>query len=141
MAKKKKVVAPQEPAQRLIVDIDSCCEFSERSSEKWGSWKEIWSNYFRGVYLNLNGDGYAGEPIDFHVEIGDVVYVIWAEWSSGDSFGHGENNRCEALQIYKTQEKAVAALKAFKQATGYSTKIANESGETIDTYCGWHWLF
>lgn len=78
---------------------------------------------------------------DFEVKPGDVVHVVVAVWSTGDSFGHDEGAQCEVFGVYKDLEKAKACEEALEKATEYELIIKTESGKTLKLHCPWHGYF
>jgi hypothetical protein len=68
-----------------------------------------------GVSLSKN-TGWEQEevPVDFGVEKGDTVYLLYAIYSTGDSFGRDDCANLENILIFKDHEKAEAAKKAIR---------------------------
>lgn len=69
--------------------------------------------------------GYIGYEIDEvpdTVKRGDTIYMVWVQWSSGDSFGHDDGAHHEVIGFYQTAELAEQARKAIDDdsQTGYS---------------------
>lgn len=50
----------------------------------------------------------------FPVKAGDTVHVVFAVYSSGDSFGQDEHGNIEFIDVYKTAAKAARAAKAVR---------------------------
>ena len=102
MTKKNKV-------KTLQARIDCYCTHSFHEQTKWGSWEESYDNHFSGIKV-VTGDNYYGEKLEpgFQVKAGDVVYVVWAEWSTGNSFGRGHRNRTEVMEVFMDSSKALA---------------------------------
>ena len=121
--------------KKLKITIDSYCTSSEYDhSQDYGHWEEYWDH-------SLNDDvtlSNKGEPIDFDVNVGDTVYIVWAIWSSGNSFGWAHNGRAEVICVFKTLEKAEDAEKALKTANNL---IITESGEPLNYYRPWDSYF
>src|SRR5574343_553946 len=96
----------------LYVKIDSVCTFSEYENAQYGSWSKSWSNrFYRASMHKIDYD--ESVPIDFEVSEGDLVYVVWAEWSYGDSFGLASRGRTEVIHIFKDYELALKAKEAL----------------------------
>lgn len=69
-----------------------------------------------------------------NVKKGDTVYVVWAEWSSGDSFGFGERNHVEVMEIFRSKQKALACAETLE----FTKKdYKNEVEKTVPAYRGW----
>jgi len=92
---------------KLNVNIDHTCTYSKRSKEAYGDWRSDYSNDLESV--TISEDGY-GEPIDFEVENGEEVFVVWAEYSTGDSFGRSSGS-FDVVTVYKSEDKANKAAK------------------------------
>lgn len=58
---------------------------------------------------------YADVVACFPVEAGDVAYLVYATFSTGDSFGHDSNKYCEFVDLYATEKKAHAAANLIEQ--------------------------
>jgi len=48
------------------------------------------------------------------IQPGQTAYVVWAEWSYGDSFGQGYCNATEALAIFLDEESAKDAADWYR---------------------------
>ncbi len=125
---------------RLDVEIDRICTHSEYSPEPYGPWEESWYNSFDGVSISKNN---WGEPIDFEVSPGDTVYVVWAEYSSGNSFGRGHNNGVDVVGIFKDAAKAEKCRQACEASSEDNSmvKFESDSGEKISYYAPWNGYF
>jgi hypothetical protein len=120
----------------LYVNINQRCVYYEQSRRRYGPWRESWVNNFKSVCSEHHTNA-KQVPVDFNVAKGDVVHVVWAEWSSGDSFGNANRKEVEVLAIYKTAEKAIDFVKLAKEATNDKTTYLTESGAELTLYCGW----
>lgn len=80
------------------VKIDSYCDYSEREDVEYGDWSESYTNSFDGVVKKT--DQYPDVTSIFDIQPGTKVWVAWAEWSSGDSFGRADNGYTEVLGIF-----------------------------------------
>ena len=77
------------------------------------SWSESWSNSFESI---VKTDKYPDLASAHDFKVGERVYVVWAEWSSGDSFGHGDRSSCEAFGLFKFEADAYAFQHALEHA-------------------------
>lgn len=86
-------------------NIDNICIHSESSGERYGEWSES--------YINQPDQFIESEPdhpdvvCPYKLEQGDSAFVVWAEWSTGDSFGRGERNSVEAIAMFKDIKSAL----------------------------------
>ena len=88
------------------VDIDHRCLESERSDENYGSWSEDWENIFRTIRRVSRDDSYPDAIAVEDFVPGDLVYVVWAEWSESDSYGIARNRGYDILGVFRTREEA-----------------------------------
>lgn len=84
------------------VTINSYCEHSEREDVEYGSWSESYSNDIERLIVKGGSD-----VASIHdLQSGDRAFVVWVEWSTGDSFGHGDRSCTEVLGLFKSYEDA-----------------------------------
>lgn len=94
------------------VNIQSYCDHYEREDEEYGSWSASYTNSLDSTIVKGGSD-----VASIHdLQSGDRGFIVWAEWSSGDSFGHGDRNNTEVLGLFKTYE-AAEVLKAAIEAS------------------------
>ncbi len=80
------------------------CVHSKRAKREFGSWSAQYRNSLKNVSIT---EDYPDVVLPFKVELGSQVYVIWCEWNSGDSFGHGINSGYEAMAVFKDEASAL----------------------------------
>jgi hypothetical protein len=115
-----KATVKEEPkAFGYKVEIDHYCTDSEYSNEEWGSWSEDWSNEFRSIRRSNPVTDYPDAVAIEDFAPGEQVYVVWAEWSRGDSFGWANHGGVDALGVFRTWEQAEGLEKLARAATGY----------------------
>lgn len=67
----------------------------------------------------VNDDGYDILGIDKELNIGDICFLIWAQYSTGDSFGvYG--GQYTLLEITTDRDDATARAKHYKEIKDYS---------------------
>lgn len=69
----------------------------------------------RGAKL-VKEDGYDVMGINANVKVGDVAYLVWAQYSTGDSFGR-DGGQYTLLDVALTREEAEVAKKFYDEAT------------------------
>ena len=124
------------------VEIDSICTHNHHSGEQFGEWSASYTNTFKGVSLS---EANANLRAPFTAKTGAVVYVVWAEWSSGDSFGSDTCGSKEELAIFQTHAIAleyVQWLQAFDH-TDWKPHICKTSDgqEFTHGYLPWQGYF
>lgn len=94
---------------------DLYVEFSRKlmkdyqEDKQWGSWSKEYINMFKGVYNSPSKHRKLERvPVKFEVNDLDRVYVVWAEWTSGNSFGFGKGMCVEVMGILKEEDEAYA---------------------------------
>lgn len=106
---------------KLYIGIDMEGHINEISipdpKDRWdrASTSTDWS--IRGIKYSEK-DEYGLLPIE--IEYNKPVHVVYAIWSSGDSFGHDERYCCEALSVHLTRKEAQAEVERLKTITDYS---------------------
>jgi hypothetical protein len=119
------------------VVIDSHCDESSYPSEPYGDWSESWSHYFRSIHL-LGSGQHSDVNSDHSFNVGDHVYVVWLEYSSGDSFGWANSKYVSVVGVLKTQEAAdefEAWINHTKEEDG--NIFESSDGQTIEVYRSW----
>jgi hypothetical protein len=122
----------------VYVRINDICTHSFREDRDWGSWEETYMNSLGGVYLNKDCYG-ESVPVDFEVAKGDIVYVLWAEYSTGDSFGRGVRNATDIVHVFKDESKAWDAYRILMDVgeKDRSGKFISDTDKEVPYYCPW----
>lgn len=126
--------------------INDCHTHSEREDREWGSWSEDTHNDVNGLQIVEEKD-YYDLIADFDVKVKDFVYLVYATYSTGDSFGHG-TGCIEYIAVFKTEEKAARLKKMLqkrdqgdKNENKFTFKYTTESGKKIENHCPWDGYF
>jgi len=103
---KKKVKAEEKPKVWSIeVLADSYCDVT-READPEDSWSRE-STSWDVTGLRLVGDhGYHTVEVGFEPKKGKVYHLLFAVYSTGDSFGHDEGRCFEAIGVYKDRKVA-----------------------------------
>jgi hypothetical protein len=111
------------------VELDSICTYSHREPEEWGSYEEHYQNSFVKI---AKGGKYPDVLSDFDFKVGDDVYVVWYEYSTGDSFGRSERACKYAMGVFKD----LAPAKELKRAIeGFTKDRTTQSEDHYRFYC------
>ena len=103
MARKKK--AADKPIQYgYKVTVESYCNESYHSGEQFGEWRESYSNHLKSIAAR--DDKYPDVNSIHKIEPGQGALVVWIEWSTGDSFGHGDRSCTEIMGLFKDMVSA-----------------------------------
>jgi hypothetical protein len=123
------------------VIIHSDCYDSEYSSEKYGDWSESWTNYFGSIHKLAPGQ-YGDVNSDFDFTEEEKVYVVWVEYSTGDSFGWAKNGCAVAVGVFRTYKDAQALETWIKnKEKSYGSTYDSPDGQVLDVYCEWEGYF
>lgn len=121
----------------LWARIDRTCLHSSREKGLYGSWSSSYVNILSGVGIEKNY-GHRKVAVDFDVQIGDVVFVLWAEWSTGDSFGKSKCGSADVIHIFKNPKLALAAKDKLKdESTDPTVEFETDSGQLLKCYRPW----
>lgn len=61
-------------------------------------------------------DGYDTLGTEHNFNVGDVCYLVWAQYSTGDTFGR-DGGKYELLEVWPTREKAEERKKFYEELT------------------------
>lgn len=95
------------------VDIGQRCEKDIEPNEKFGSWERSYSNWFEKI--STKAKGIPDAISDFDIKQGETCYVVWVEYSSGNSFGMAENENVEVVGVFKDKACAKELEQAIKE--------------------------
>lgn len=83
------------------------------------SWSSDCSNRLKEVSKTKE---YPDVTCEFDLQIGDVGYLVWAEWSNGDSFGRGNRNSVDSFGLFKDRDSATAFANELKTSPDRDAK-------------------
>lgn len=115
----------------LKIHVDKRCEHQHREPERFGEWEERYSiTVGEEAKLLKNRSSWGDDvPCPEGVKVGDTVYLVFAIWSSGDSFGMAHGGSSDAVGAYRTAEEAervAAILRKGDRSGDYETRTAAE---------------
>ena len=114
--------------------ITSHCIHSEQEDVQYGSWSEEWSNTMDQMCMKKVDYPNVASTLD--IPAGSNALVVWAEWSTGDSFGRAENGSAEPFGIFTDINAAKAFadwLKDLKEDTKKSDYVGLD-GQVIEAF-------
>lgn len=131
------------------VDIGQRCENEIEADEEFGSWERSYSNWFEKISKTK---GVPDVVSDFDIQPGETCYVVWVEYSSGDSFGTAENENVEAVGVFKDKECARQLEKAIEEQNrkGFTSNFSSDNKFYFKTsdgqefeygFCPWYGYF
>lgn len=104
----------------LHVRYNVICEYHTSDGEQYGDWRSDHSFSIERVEHVAEGtksisSSYSSDRFDINAKPGDVAYVLYMIYSTGDSFGSSTGNG-EVLMVYTDKAIAQEAYDLFKTA-------------------------
>lgn len=128
----------KSPVYFYDIRIDSRCVHSEHSSKECGHWSETWDNSFG--YIRQSQYEY-GFPSTLKFERGEEVIVVWAVWSSGNSFGNASGSGREVFGLFKDPKSARQLQEKLESITEYRETFITKDKQIHDLYIPWSGYF
>jgi hypothetical protein len=124
----------------LVFNEEHYCTDSYHSPEQWGEWYESYSFVAPTLAFASEGDYGSFPYVGRDLQVNDELFVLYAVWSSGDSFGEGARGLYEFLCVNKDADMAVRNLEKVKACTDFShIELELDDGSLMKCYCG-SWL-
>jgi hypothetical protein len=98
---------------------------------------------FNSLHLSDDENRYAHCYIDGEAKVGDTLYIVYAVYSTGDSFGHDDRASVEVFTAHRVKEVAefnYRLLEASRHGGG-SVSLALDDGKFLNTYLPWSGYF
>ena len=115
---------------KLTVQYDQNLVYNKSPKERYGDWSERYESSITDVIKDKQVSGEEFN-IDQDVNLGDIVYVLYMIYSTGDSFGRSTGN-IEPLWVFKDAKVAVATMRELeKNQKADSLVFKTESGREI----------
>ena len=146
MATRKKTPVEQAPKKYLTLNCDSYSYVTREADpeDSWGADDTATDWTVNGISLSDQDSQYALEP-DFDVEVGDTVYVVYAVYSTGDTFHHASGAYLEVLSFHKNgdlaHQNASGARERSNRESAYTMTITYDSGAQVSRHCPWDGYF
>lgn len=143
MAKSRKATAMPAP-----VTTDLYVEYATRTSQtrdrdpsdSWDRGNTASEHTLKYVQLAKEG-GYTSVTYPGLVVPGEKVYVLYAVYSTGDSFGRDEDRCIEFISVHKDMDIARFNYKQVKDSVknsyGFTIDISQDNGQTVPLVCPW----
>jgi hypothetical protein len=147
MAKRKQTDAA--PVKYLHLECRGYTEVTREADpeDSWGADDTSTSWSVDGVSLS-DKDGQHALPADFPVEAGDTVYVLYAVYSTGDTFHRADGEYLEVISFHKNgtiAHKNCAHLSSRKNrgsaGNDFQMTIEYDSGAKVQRHCPWDGYF
>ena len=123
MAKPKtnKQAVKRVPETGLKVCYDEYCEVTrEAVRDEWD--RDDTASTWSVGGLRLTED-YPDVSACFPIKAGDIVYLLYVVYSTGDSFGHSEDGSISFVDVFKTHAKAVTAANTIREHSNWYCQL------------------
>jgi hypothetical protein len=105
----------------LEIYIEHTLVEKRESEEDYGDWYEEYYNFFKSVKITTKIPDFVTK---LPLKPGDDVYVVWVEWTSGNSFGSSNCGQTEVLAVFKDYT-AAAELESFIRDSEHYEEVVN----------------
>lgn len=125
------------------VQIKRTCTSSSPSTKRYGDWNETYSHKIDNEIVETHSYPDVVTSLDF--QHGQNAFVVWAVYSTGDSFGRAECSSSEVFGIfedYKSASELKEALRSFnKRRKGTRLDVTTSDGQKFTDYVPWTGYF
>jgi hypothetical protein len=141
--KASKFVTPAVPMFGYLVGIDGRCVESSSSGERYGSWSESWIQEINRAVTKTDSMPDVVSTLD--LPSGANALVVWATYSTGDSFGRSNGGSAEVFGIFTDVKSATElrdALSDFNTRGDTSRlNVTTSDGQVFTQYVPWSGYF
>lgn len=121
------------------VKIKRTCTSSSPSTKRYGDWNETYSHKIDYKIVETHSYPDVVTSLDFQDD--QNAFVVWAVFSTGNSFGRAECSSSEVFGIFEDYETAVElkkALRSFnKMREGNRLDVTTSDGQRFTDYVPW----
>lgn len=146
---KRQAKTDAAPTRYLHLETESWTEVTREADpeDSWGADDTSTSWSIKGISLS-DSDSQHALPADFAVEVGDTVYVVYAIYSTGDTFHRADGEYLEVLSFHKNRETAYkneASLNGRRDrgsaGNDFQMTIEFDNGKKVQRHCPWDGYF
>lgn len=112
------------------VNIERYCDHSEQEAVEWGSWSASYTNTIDGLIIKETEHPDVASIYD--LKPGERAFIVWVEWSSGDSFGRGIREYTEVIGLFTKYEDAEVLKEKLESELTY-----DDSSYGVDKVVYW----
>lgn len=118
----------------------------ERNPDDQWDADDTQTSWYPEAVLLTDCDSEHAMPADFDVQVGDMVHVVYAVYSSGDSFCSLEGCNLEILSVHKNEDIARSNAKLAREAKegvgkdweeNWNITLDTDSGVKLKFHCPW----
>lgn len=128
-------MADEEKLYGYRVDIQEYVDHDEWDGEQFGHWERSCSQSFMSI-SPVKKAGYSDISSNLEFAPGTVVYVVWAEYSSGDSFGSDYRCHSQPVGVFSNLETAKKVQEHASKETNYTADLYIDD-ERVYYYAAW----
>lgn len=116
---------------KLWVNYTQILEDSYQVDEEYGEWRRDYDYSVTSVVLSQPGNwDYDEFEVPFEVAEGDEVFVVYARYSDGDSFGTARG-KGEIVEVFKDRQLANVCRGIIEQSPKLGVSISYPISETL----------
>src|SRR5580698_4822385 len=104
-------------------------------NDRWDAGCRDTQNDIRGIRISKD-EQYFDIDTEFPIVAGREYYLLYAEYSTGNSFG-SDGGIISFILLYETLSKAIIAREILEKAKDYSAEITTEDGNTLTYSIPW----
>ena len=123
-------------------------EYHSDDNGPYSSWRAEYENSFEHIRPS---DDTTDVLCPFEIKPGEECYVVWVEWSSGDSFGSGIRSNYDVIGVFRDEisarELADTIYGRNQKETkdddrdDYHIKCETSDGQSFNRYASWNGYF
>jgi hypothetical protein len=109
------------------------CVRDEQEPEEYGAWRRDYDFTPYGVHIDRPSSPYSYEEITLSTDVkpGQIVYVLWMTYNTGDSFGNA-NGLGEILWVFTDEKVAMDAKQSCLDLIDASSlEFTSEDGTVV----------
>jgi len=123
------------------VKLDRCTYKETQAKEEFGSWSS--SSTWTCDRMVHKVSEYPDIVSTLDIPSGSNALVVWAQWGSGDSFGHADGAEAQCYGIFTDLDNATALQQLLENhGEGTTCSITTQDGQTFSySHLPWHYYF
>ena len=124
------------------VEVEQYCDHHEYSGEQFGDWSSSYTNNLKDIVRKTNE--YPDIVSSLDIAPGTRALIVWAIWSTGDSFGRSAGSNAEAFGIFtdiKSADELKEALELHTDCDNERSLTTSDGQEFKIGYMPWDGYF
>ena len=124
--------------QKLYVITNRFTTQTRDPSEEWDNGETESFHTIVKIFISKSKEPYTSIPVNFTPTIGQEIYMVRAQWTTGDSFGWEHGYFHEVIAIYDNYDDAATYVRNLYDAVK-KEKVELQCGHKY--YIPWHGFF